>query len=53
MAEIISEDTNRFHGVGTGFMMHPMWMRMPDNSWLCTREKSCMFGWKGYSSRFA
>ena len=47
-SEIIAEEPNTLDGKGKGYMVHPMWRRMPDAEWLCVREQSFNFGWKGY-----
>ena len=52
--EMISTVPNHFHIAGKGYMVHPMWMKLPGHedpywgSWFSIREKSCNFGWKGY-----
>ena len=48
-SEIISEVPNTLDGKGKGYMVHPMWIRIPDAEWLDIREQSFNFGWKGYN----
>ena len=47
-ADLISADSNTFDKNGKGYMVHPMWMRFPDDAWNDVREQSCNFGWDGY-----
>ena len=46
--DIISEEPDTLDGKGLGYMVHPMWMRMPDGGWATVREQSCIFGWEKY-----
>ena len=39
------EYKNTMAGNGGGYMVHCMWMRMPDGDWLDVREQSYRFGW--------
>ena len=48
--EIISEAPKTHDGKGRGYMIHPMWMRMPDAQWVCVRERSFNFGWVPFYS---
>tara|TARA_B100001778_G_C18544779_1_gene610038 strand:- start:305 stop:967 length:663 start_codon:yes stop_codon:yes gene_type:complete len=48
-SDIIAEEPGALEGKGKGYMVHPMWMRMPDAEWLTVREQSFNFGWKGYN----
>lgn len=49
-SEIIAKEPNTLDEKGKGYMVHPMWMRMRDAEWICVREQSCTFGWKGYDA---
>ena len=49
-SEIIAENPNTLDGKGKGYMVHPMWTRMPDKEWVCVREQSFRFGWKDYNT---
>lgn len=34
-----------------GYMVHPMWMKLPDGSWITIRENSYNFGWDNYNHK--
>tara|TARA_Y100000389_G_scaffold203657_1_gene252899 strand:- start:4776 stop:5507 length:732 start_codon:yes stop_codon:yes gene_type:complete len=62
--EMISIFPNCLDIAGEGYMKHPMWVKLSDEyvgntslfnnnwgNWVCVRESSYNFGWKGYTER--
>lgn len=55
--EMISTEQKYLDIAGKGYMVHPMWIKIKDVStgnisenWMSISERSCNFGWKGYSN---
>lgn len=46
--DMISTESEVFKINGKGYMVHPMWIKTPEE-WKNVREQSYNFGWKGYN----